>query len=408
MQSCGQKIPNLNACEVGSAILGFGGLMTSFAPAIHGQPADDEEAPLIAVDQKILRRRASQRERTLLFQMGSYTLNCLGLMIFVAAGAIPLIVPLGYAVCVLSLTGFFLLLSRTNINDRFEDHYLTVFQIAANTAIQMVFLIIAPQIGYAFLSIIFLILNFGALRMTARQAIAAWGLTAIGVAPIFMLIDAPISMPFASTLDRVGSLLCFVSTVGQSTFIGLYGSAMRRRLYESSQQLKNAYRRIEELAELDELTGAFNRRCIMRILESEIDRCDRSNKPCTVVLIDLDWFKKINDAFGHPTGDEVLRTFAITIFANIRTIDKFGRYGGEEFLLILPETSQEAASGLVERLRIIVSELDWSAFSPDLAVTISAGIATRRSNEIPEGVLARADSALYEAKNKGRNCVALA
>ena len=133
-------------------------------------------------------------------------------------------------------------------------------------------------------------------------------------------------------------MLVFALTIGRCMFLGIFSSSMRASLYQSGQKLKEAYRRIEELAELDELTGAFNRRCIMRVLEEEIARSQRGGQPCSIALIDLDWFKRINDAYGHPTGDEVLRTFAITMFANIRTIDRFGRYGGEEFLLVLPNT----------------------------------------------------------------------
>ena len=127
-----------------------------------------------------------------------------------------------------------------------------------------------------------------------------------------------------------------------------------------------------------------------------------------MALIDLDWFKRINDAYGHPTGDEVLRTFAITLFANIRNIDKFGRYGGEEFLLVLPDTSSEGAARILDRLRSIIADLDWSAFSPGLRVTISAGVATLAPNENPDAVLARADAALYSAKARGRNRIATA
>src|SRR5262249_42143880 len=83
---------------------------------------------------------------------------------------------------------------------------------------------------------------------------------------------------------------------------------------------------IEELAELDELTGSFNRRSIMRMLDEEISRAARSGSPCSVALIDLDHFKRVNDTHGHPTGDEVLRTFAITMFANIRGADRFGPF----------------------------------------------------------------------------------
>jgi len=166
--------------------------------------------------------------------------------------------------------------------------------------------------------------------------------------------------------------------------------------------------RVHSDAELDELTGSFNRRCIMRMLDDEIARAHRINAPCSVALIDLDWFKRINDAYGHPTGDEVLRTFAITVFANIRNIDKFGRYGGEEFLLVLPETPNDAAARILDRLRAIIADLDWSAFSPGMRVTISAGVATLRPNESADSFLARADSGLYTAKARGRNRIASA
>jgi diguanylate cyclase (GGDEF)-like protein len=146
----------------------------------------------------------------------------------------------------------------------------------------------------------------------------------------------------------------------------------------------------------------------MRMLEDEITRAHRDQAPCSVALIDLDWFKRINDAHGHPTGDEVLRTFAITTFANIRSIDKFGRYGGEEFLLLLPGTPNEAAARSLDRLRAIIAELDWSALSSGMTVTISAGVATLAPDETPETLLARADSALYAAKERGRNRIASA
>jgi diguanylate cyclase (GGDEF)-like protein len=210
-------------------------------------------------------------------------------------------------------------------------------------------------------------------------------------------------MPHDNPTERLATLLVFALTIGRCLFLGIFQSSMRQSLYQSGQKLKEAYRRIEELAELDELTGSFNRRCIMRMLEEEITRSQRGGAPCSIALIDLDWFKRINDAYGHPTGDEVLRTFAITSFANIRAIDRFGRYGGEEFLLVLPDTAEDAAFRLLDRLRAIIAELDWSAFSPGMQVTISAGVATLRPNETSDNFLARADSALYAAKARGRN-----
>jgi len=228
---------------------------------------------------------------------------------------------------------------------------------------------------------------------------------AIGVASLFLLTDKPIELPHGSYLERVGTMLVFVLTIGRCTFLGTFSSSMRQSLYQRGLKLKEAYRRIEELAELDELTGAYNRRCVMRMLEEEIARARRLNAPCSVALIDLDWFKRINDAYGHPTGDDVLRTFAITVFANIRTVDRFGRYGGEEFLLVLPDTTTEQAANMLDRLRKIIADLDWSALSAQLRVTISAGIATLRPDETSDTLLARADHALYAAKAKGRNCI---
>jgi diguanylate cyclase (GGDEF)-like protein len=246
------------------------------------------------------------------------------------------------------------------------------------------------------------------LRSTPRQTAMIWTAMSLGLAGLFLSTDKPISMPHGNYLERLATMLVFILTIGRCMFIGIFSSSMKQSLYQSGLKLKEAYKRIEELAELDELTGASNRRCIMRMLDEEIGRARRSGTPCSISLIDLDWFKRINDAYGHPTGDEVLRTFAITVFANIRPIDRFGRYGGEEFLLVLPDASQDGACRMLDRLRAIIAGLDWSAFSPGMRVTISAGVATLRADENPDAFLARADSALYTAKAEGRNRIASA
>jgi diguanylate cyclase (GGDEF)-like protein len=330
------------------------------------------------------------------------------LLVYCFAGTISILIPSAYFLFGIGLMGFFVVLSENHVNDRFEDHYLTIFQVGGHVALQLGFLLAAPEIGYVFLCVLFLIFEFGALRMTPRQATIVWTLTMMGLAPIFLLISTPIAMPVATSIERLAAMLCYVLTIGQCAFLGLYGSSLRKILYNRSFELKAANKRIEELAELDELTGSFNRRCMMRMLDDELARAQRLNAPCSVALIDLDWFKLINDAYGHPTGDEVLRTFAITVFANIRNIDKFGRYGGEEFLLVLPETPNDAAARILDRLRAIIADLDWSAFSPGMRVTISAGVATLRPNESADSFLARADSALYAAKARGRNRIASA
>ena len=380
--------------------------MTGVASTLLSQDTDARHSLVAGLTLDVLQRRISQRRQMLAVQAASYSLGTLVLLIYSYSGKVPVIIPSAYFLCGLTLTGFFAVLSETHVNDRFEDHYLTIYQVAGNVALQLGFLLLAPEIGYAFLSVLFLIFGFGALRMTSEQAIIAWALTALGLAPIFLLTDLPIEMPVATYIERVAAMLGFVITIGQCAFVGLYGSSMRKMLYDRSFKLKEAYKRIEELAEVDDLTGSFNRRCIMRMLNKEIARTGRSGSPCSIALIDLDWFKRINDAYGHPTGDEVLRTFAITMFANIRSADRFGRYGGEEFLLVLPDMDTDRAVRALDRLRAIIADLDWSAFSPGMKVTISAGVATLNPNETSDTFLARADNALYAAKARGRNRIA--
>lgn len=356
----------------------------------------------------VVARRVGQRRQMHAVQAVSYLLGASTLLVYSYAGTISILIPSVYFLCGLTTIGFFSVLSETNVSDRFEDHYLTASQVGAHVAIQLGFLLAAPKIGFAFICVLFLIFGFGALRMTSRQATITWTLAIIGLVPVFLLTDLPVGMPVGTQTERLAAVLCFVLIIGQCAFVGLFGSTLRKMLYRRSIELKEAYKRIEELAELDELTGASNRRCIIRMLDEEIGRARRTGAPCSIALIDLDWFKQINDAHGHPTGDEVLRTFAITMFANIRPIDKFGRYGGEEFLLVLPDASQDGACRMLDRLRAIIAELDWSAFSLGMRVTISAGVATLRADEHPDSFLARADSALYTAKAQGRNRIASA
>lgn len=350
-----------------------------------------------------LARRARQRRQIQLMIAASYLLDTLVLALYARAGTIPLSTGLAYAACGLLSVALYLAVSEAGLTERFRDHYFVTPQLFVGLGIMLAFTYAAPEVGVLFLCNLFLVFNFSSLRATPQQSAICWTLMSFALAWLFLAGDKPISMPHGNYLERIATMSVFVLTVGRCVFLGIFSSSMRRSLYQSGLKLKEAYRRIEELAELDELTGSFNRRCIMRLLEDEIVRAQRAGTPFSIALIDLDFFKRINDSYGHPTGDEVLRTFAITVFANIRNIDKFGRYGGEEFLLVLPDTPEVTAAGILDRLRAIVSELDWSAFSPGMRVTLSAGVASLRANENSDTFLARADRALYAAKARGRN-----
>lgn len=380
MNAAATTLPERNAAEVADLVL-----------------VPEAAAP------EVLARRIRQRRQMYIGQVASYSLGASVLLLYAFDGAVSMTVPSLFWLGGLLIIGTFTVLSEAGFGDRFEDHYLTVFQISAHMALQLMFLLAVPTAGVAFIAVLFLIFAFGTLRMTSAQAMLTWALATCGLAIVFLGSDLPIGLPVATRLQRTASMLCFVLVIGQCAFLGLFGATLRKILYQRSIELKAAYRRIEELAELDELTGSYNRRCIMRLLDTEIEKSRQASAPCAIALIDLDWFKRINDAHGHPVGDEVLRTFAITIFANIRPADSFGRYGGEEFLLLLPGTDGEAASRMLDRLRGIIADLDWSAFSPGMRVTISAGVVTLRDNDTADTFLVRADSALYSAKALGRN-----
>jgi diguanylate cyclase len=350
--------------------------------------------------------RARRRRQIQGMIAASYLVDALVLLIYAQAGTIPSTVSSAFALCGLLSVACYLVLSETGFTERFKDHYFVAPQLIVSTAILLAFAYIAPEVGMMFLCTLFVVFNFGSLRSTPWQTAIFWTAMALGLAGLFLLTDKPISMPHGTYLERFATMSVFILTIGRCMFLGIFSSAMRQSLYQSGLELKQAYKRIEELAELDELTGSFNRRCIMRMLGDEIARAHRSQTPCSIALIDLDWFKRINDAYGHPTGDEVLRTFAITVFANIRNFDRFGRYGGEEFLLVLPDTPGDDAANILDRLRVIIAALDWSAFSPNMQVTISAGVATLTPDETEDSLLARADNALYAAKAQGRNRIA--
>jgi diguanylate cyclase (GGDEF)-like protein len=399
-----RKIPNLKAFPGRFPLFQSvcSETMATAASTLPNVAAGELDGANIRLTPEILARRAKQRRQILDMTGVSYVIDGLLLLLYAYIGTVPISIPLAFTACGLVSVSLYVALSEFNVNDRFRDHYFVVQQSSVSLLILLSFAYLAPQVGLMFLCTLFIVYGFSSLRSTPRQTALAWIMAAVGVAALFLLTDKPISMPVATPIERFATMLVFIVILGRCMFIGIFSSSLRTSLYKSGQQLR------EELAELDELTGSFNRRCIMKLLDDEIARAQRSGNPCSVALIDLDWFKHINDTFGHPTGDEVLRTFAITVFANIRAADKFGRYGGEEFLLILPDSTDSAAEQSLDRLRTIVADLDWSAFSHGMTVTISAGIAMLEPNETPDAILARADSALYAAKESGRNRVARA
>lgn len=172
--------------------------------------------------------------------------------------------------------------------------------------------------------------------------------------------------------------------------------------------LRNNLDQSLELAVTDQLTGLHNRRYMTGQLDSLVKRATMGGEPVSALLIDIDFFKKINDTFGHDIGDEVLREFALRLASNVRAIDLPCRFGGEEFVVVMPDTQLADALRIAERIRnhVAGSPFKVGPTKEELTVTISVGVsATTGAGDSPEALLKRADQGVYQAKASGRNAV---
>lgn len=183
---------------------------------------------------------------------------------------------------------------------------------------------------------------------------------------------------------------------------------MRRsveRLHQTNQRLQETLVELERLASTDRLTGAWNRRRLEEVVISEMDRLRRYDHPLSLLIIDIDFFKAVNDRYGHPVGDQLLADFAALIQSSLRTSDSLTRWGGEEFVVLCPNTRLSTVEMLAERLREKIATADFPVVK---SITASIGVAECMSGETWDDWFKRADAALYRAKSRGRNQVQIA
>jgi diguanylate cyclase (GGDEF)-like protein len=178
---------------------------------------------------------------------------------------------------------------------------------------------------------------------------------------------------------------------------------MRERLRTQKAELESALSHIRQVATHDELTGLPNRRHMLTLLAEHAERHGRGGPGFMVALADMDHFKSVNDTFGHRVGDDALICFAKQARVHLRNTDIVGRWGGEEFLIILPESPPGDPNIGIERLRGALAVTEASRLAPHLRLAFSAGIARYQSDEELDDVIERADGALYAAKHAGRN-----
>lgn len=290
-----------------------------------------------------------------------------------------------------------------NWNLYFKDASLTVPQMIWVTLSISYLLYCTNELRPLIMMGYLLIMTFGALHLTFKGFLN-YGLFTIAC---YMLVLYGISFQRPETVKIAEEVLLFVSflfVIAGFVFMGGEFSDLREALNKRHQELKLAISRIEELAITDELTGLYNRRYLMQVLAQHKALANRGHYQFVVCFIDLDHFKKVNDQYGHPFGDKVLIQFSELMNQSLREVDLGARLGGEEFILVLADTTLEDARQVCDRMSKKWMNQKFSE-APDLLLTMSIGVTSYKTAERIEDTLERADQLLYEAKNSGRNCI---
>ena len=223
--------------------------------------------------------------------------------------------------------------------------------------------------------------------------------------PILLMVDEGDMKRVAKGLE-LGANDYVIKPIDRNELRARVRTQIRRKRYQ--ERLRANYEQSLSLALTDSLTGCFNRRYVTAHLPRLLDRAADSNKPVSILMFDIDHFKRVNDTYGHDVGDEVLREVAVRASRNLRNFDMVARLGGEEFVVIMPDTDGEAALMVAERLRNRIGDTPFEISAPvaGITVTVSVGVAVGgRVGDTVDTLIKRSDEALYEAKRNGRNRV---
>lgn len=311
-----------------------------------------------------------------------------------------------FAYSTLGLVGFYAAL-RSGWSLRRRDPTLTFALALFGISAILLAYGIAPATRTAGLLLLCLLLVFNMQQLEPRQiALAAFGslgMLAALLAGMWALASRDLDLRVeALNLGMAGVLMPVLSAVGAQV------RRVRLRQLAQKAELARTLEQLRELSTHDGLTGLWNRRRMLDALEDEGRRSRRSGRRHAVALLDIDWFKRINDQHGHAVGDAVLRDFAALGRQTLRATDGFARWGGEEFLLLMPETTTEQAVTALSRLRAALQAHDWGRHAAGLAVSFSAGVTVQATEDDLNRLLERADQALYHAKSAGRDRVYVA
>ena len=295
---------------------------------------------------------------------------------------------------------------RSGETARLRDPSLTIPQMVWTITSGAVAYVLAGDARGLVLSVLAMILFFGTFGLTMAEVIGI-GVYALLAFASAIGVSSRFNANASGYLDAAYALMVLIVLSG-SIALNLRIQRIRAKLQQQREALAQALEVNRELATRDELTGLLNRRAMLDLMALEHRRSLRSGRPLLLAQLDIDHFKPINDQHGHATGDRALQAFAGTVRASVRDTDVLARWGGEEFVLMLTDTSADQARGLLERIRQAVQALEIAHSAGSLQLTVSIGLAQHLPGDTVEHTLERADQALYRAKALGRNRVVVA
>ncbi|MBA1146762.1 diguanylate cyclase [Ectothiorhodospiraceae bacterium WFHF3C12] len=356
-------------------------------------------------------RQQAVRLRRSAMGLGAYACTLTLVLACYLAGQLPGWVLTAYTLTILFINAVFFLLIRGGWNLRLRRPDMTLEQTLASVVpgLLVIYFVQDALARAGFLLLALVPMAFGILGLNTRRSL----LTGLSIYASYVALLGLLAVFEPQRVNPVGDgilLVAFLAAILQISLLGGYINGLRQKLRGKNEALNEALTTIEDLVNHDELTGTYNRRYLLDVIERETQRCSRGAATFTVGIFDVDHFKRVNDTHGHLMGDRVLAAVAAAIDGSVRRIDCFGRYGGEEFLLIMPQTDLHGAGIKADRLRRAVAGLrfEGEGDAGPVAVTISGGIAEYQPGEAFTRTLSRADDALYRAKDEGRNRVVAA
>lgn len=325
-----------------------------------------------------------------------YSFDSIFLYLFYKVGTIDITVVHTFNFLAISHVIIFSTIQWFGFSEKFKNPHLTIWQMIFGISIQIICINIEPVIMAYFLALIFIIFSFAIMRITLKESLFIWLLVTCAIALNFYFVDvSKIGIPTPTMEQKIIILLSFSSILLRIILLGYYNTLIKQRLFLMNIDL-------EKETKYDSLTNIYNRKTILDYHKEFINLCKRKQNSFCIVMLDLDHFKNINDNYGHQVGDVILYETAQLIKENIRNIDKIGRYGGEEFLLLLQSNNIEEGMILVERIRMNLANKKWDILKNE-KITISCGLCFITNKNIDDNTIQKADLALYKAKSTGRN-----